>query len=78
MKAVHLGKVEIGRALQERREELGLHQREVGVRATSSKMAISRLERGESGSHLDTLTRILRALNCTGVLLIIPDEEVPR
>lgn len=66
------------RALRERREELGLHQREVGVRATSSKMAISRLERGESGSHLDTLTRILRALNCTGVLLIIPDEEVPR
>ncbi|WP_212748774.1 helix-turn-helix transcriptional regulator [Nocardia cyriacigeorgica] len=57
--------VELGRAIRERREDLGLSQTELARRAGTSQAAISRLEAGEHVPTLNLLDRLAAALDAT-------------
>ncbi|WP_218582298.1 helix-turn-helix transcriptional regulator [Nocardia cyriacigeorgica] len=57
--------VELGRAVRERREGLGLSQSELARRAGTSQAAISRLESGEHVPTLTLLDRLAAALDAT-------------
>jgi transcriptional regulator with XRE-family HTH domain len=54
----------IAHDVAERRQELGLSQRELAELVGTTQSAIARLERGGRPPRIDTLLRIADALNC--------------
>jgi transcriptional regulator with XRE-family HTH domain len=70
---------EIASALREAREQQGLSQRRLALRAGTSQDAISRIERGVEAPTLERLAQLLLALGRRPVLTIEPlDGRVPR
>ncbi|WP_281919798.1 helix-turn-helix transcriptional regulator [Nocardia cyriacigeorgica] len=57
--------IELGRAVCERRKDLGLSQSELALRAGTSRATISRLEAGEHVPALNLLDRLAAALDAT-------------
>lgn len=65
-------------ALRQARQEQGLSQRRLALRAGTSQDAISRIERGEEAPTLERLAQVLLALGCRPVLSVEPlDGSVP-
>lgn len=60
--------LEIGGALREVREQQGLSQRRLALRAGTSQDAISRIERGAEAPTLERLAQVLLALGRRPVL----------
>jgi transcriptional regulator with XRE-family HTH domain len=54
----------IAQDVAERRQELGLSQRELAELVGTTQSAIARLERGGRPPRIDTLLRIADALDC--------------
>ena len=54
----------IAKDVAERRQELGLSQRELAELVGTTQSAIARLERGGRPPRIDTLLRIADALDC--------------
>ena len=54
-----------GLALRRLRQLSDMTQAEVAKRSGCSKAQISRYELGRSGMRINTLVRVLRAMNCT-------------
>jgi transcriptional regulator with XRE-family HTH domain len=70
---------EVGSALREAREQQGLSQRRLALRAGTSQDAISRIERGAEAPTLERLTQLLLALGRRPVLSIESlDGPVPQ
>jgi transcriptional regulator with XRE-family HTH domain len=65
---------EIGGALREAREQQGLSQRRLALRAGTSQDAISRIERGAEAPTLERFAQLLLALGRRPVLGIEPLE----
>lgn len=53
----------LGRVLRKYRKELGLTQTQVGEKFNIRQASISNIESGSSGVSLDTLFRLMSALN---------------
>jgi transcriptional regulator with XRE-family HTH domain len=71
--------LEIASALREAREQQGLSQRRLALRAATSQDAISRIERGVEAPTLERLAQLLLALGHRPVLSIEPlDGRVPQ
>jgi transcriptional regulator with XRE-family HTH domain len=69
----------IGDVLREAREQQGLSQRRLALRAGTSQDAISRIERGAEAPTLERLGQLLLALGRRPVLSIEPLEgSVPQ
>lgn len=69
---------EIGGLLREVREQQGLSQRRLALRAGTSQDAISRIERGAEAPTLERLAQLLLALGLRPVLSVEPlDGRVP-
>jgi transcriptional regulator with XRE-family HTH domain len=66
---------EVGSALREAREQQGLSQRRLALRAGTSQDAISRIERGVEAPTLERLAQLLLALGRRSVLSIEPLES---
>ncbi len=66
---------EIGNALREAREEQGLSQRRLALRAGTSQDAISRIERGVEAPTLERLTQLMLVLGRQPVLAVEPMES---
>lgn len=58
--------------IHERRKELGLTQRELADRVELKQPAIARLENGKNSSRIDTLLRVIDALDLK--IKLIPKE----
>jgi transcriptional regulator with XRE-family HTH domain len=56
----------------ERRQEMGLSQRELAELVGTTQSAIARLERGGRPPRIDTLLRIAEALDCDLVVDLRP------
>jgi transcriptional regulator with XRE-family HTH domain len=56
----------------ERRQELGLSQRELAELVGTTQSAVARLERGGRPPRIDTLLRIADALECDLVVRLKP------
>lgn len=70
---------EIGSVLREAREQQGLSQRRLALRAGTSQDAISRIERGVEAPTLERLAQLLLALGRRSVLSVEPlDGPVPQ
>lgn len=67
--------LEIGDFLREAREQQGLSQRRLALRAGTSQDAISRIERGVEAPTLERLTQLLLVLGRRPVLAIEPLES---
>lgn len=66
----------IGKRLAELREQAGLSQEDLGVRAGLHGMSISKIERGVVQPKLATVNALARALGLEpGELLAAPDPE---
>jgi transcriptional regulator with XRE-family HTH domain len=71
--------LEIGSVLREAREQQGLSQRRLALRAGTSQDAISRIERGVEAPTLERLAQLLLALGRRPVLSLEPlDGPVPQ
>jgi transcriptional regulator with XRE-family HTH domain len=71
--------LEIGSVLREAREQQGLSQRRLALRAGTSQDAISRIERGAEAPTLERLSQLLLALGRRPVLDVEPlDGPVPQ
>ena len=71
--------LEIGAALREVREQQGLSQRRLALRAGTSQDAISRIERGAEAPTLERFAQLLLALGRHPVLSVEPlDSPVPQ
>lgn len=71
--------LEIGSVLREAREQQGLSQRRLALRAGTSQDAISRIERGAEAPTLGRLAQLLLALGRRSVLSVEPlDGPVPQ
>ena len=71
--------LEIGSALREAREQQGLSQRRLALRAGTSQDAISRIERGAEAPTLERFAQLLLALGHRPVLSIEQlDGPVPQ
>jgi transcriptional regulator with XRE-family HTH domain len=69
---------ELGVALREAREQQGLSQRRLAVRAGTSQDAISRIERGVEAPTLERFAQLMLALGRQPVVEIEPlDSSVP-
>jgi len=69
---------EIGTVVREAREQQGLSQRRLALRAGTSQDAISRIERGAEAPTLERLAQLLLALGLRPVLSVEPlDGRVP-
>src|SRR5882762_4799420 len=66
--------LKIGGVLREAREQQGLSQRRLALRAGTSQDAISRIERGAEAPTLERLGQLLLALGRRPVLSIEPLE----
>jgi len=53
----------LGRALRQHRNKLGLTQKQVGSKFNIRQASISKIETGSPGVSLDTLFRLMSALN---------------
>ena len=62
----------IAHDVAERRQELGLSQRELAELVGTTQSAIARLERGGRPPRIDTLLRIAEALDCDLVVELRP------
>lgn len=70
---------EVGSLLRRAREQQGLSQRRLALRAGTSQDAISRIERGAEAPTLERLAQLLLALGHRAVLSVEPlDGTVPR
>jgi transcriptional regulator with XRE-family HTH domain len=65
----------VSRAIQERREEIGLSQEEVAHRAGLHRTYISDIERGARNPSLKTLSRLSEALEVPTSTLIRRGED---
>lgn|SRR5512146_1057713 len=65
---------EAGGVLREAREQQGLSQRQLALRAGTSQDAISRIERGVEAPTLERLAQLLMALGLRPVLSVEPLE----
>ncbi len=63
-------RTDIGEQVRDRREALGLTQRQLGARAGVCPRSISRIERGEAMT-MRTLDEILRVLGCYLVVEVV-------
>lgn len=71
--------LEIGSVLRQAREQQGLSQRRLALRAGTSQDAISRIERGAEAPTLERLAQLLLALGRRPVLGVEPlDGPVPQ
>ena len=59
------------------RAALQLGVRELGALADVSAMTITRFETGKSGGHADTLRKLQRALEASGVVFVEPNGLGP-
>ena len=66
--------VDVGSVLREAREQQGLSQRRLALRAGTSQDAISRIERGAEAPTLERLGQLLLALGRRPVLGVEPLE----
>lgn len=66
--------LKIGSALREAREQQGLSQRRLALRAGTSQDAISRIERGVEAPTLERFAQLLLALGRRPVLSVEPLE----
>jgi transcriptional regulator with XRE-family HTH domain len=66
---------DLGEALRETRERLGLSQRQLAVRAGTSQDAISRIERGVEAPTLERFEQLLLAMGKQVVLDVEPLES---
>lgn len=64
--------LKVGGVLREAREQQGLSQRRLALRAGTSQDAISRIERGVEAPTLERLGQLLLALGCRPVLSVEP------
>lgn len=62
---------EIGRRLADKRDQLGLSQRDVAARSKLTAQQVSAYERGLSDPPLSTLLRITRVLQMSPTALLI-------
>lgn len=62
----------IGKAVRERRLELGLSQSEVATRASMTQPALSRLEAGGTVPTIPVLERLAAALNADLIVALTP------
>ena len=69
---------EVGRRLQNRREELGLTQEAVCQRARISPQQLSKYELGQSDPPLSTLLRITSALSMSATALLVQTSVMDR
>lgn len=60
-----LTKTRFGQAIKKRREELGISQEQLALRADLHRTYISDVERGERNPSLTTITRLTAALEIT-------------
>jgi HTH-type transcriptional regulator/antitoxin HipB len=58
----------LGSALREERKKIGLSQAEAGKSVGVDQATVSKVEQGNSGTRLDTLFRLLAALDLELVL----------
>jgi transcriptional regulator with XRE-family HTH domain len=65
---------DVGSVLRQAREQQGLSQRRLALRAGTSQDAISRIERGAEAPTLERLAQLLLALGCRTVLDVEPLE----
>jgi transcriptional regulator with XRE-family HTH domain len=63
---------EVGRVLREAREQQGLSQRRLALRAGTSQDAISRIERGVEAPTLERLAQLMLVLGRQAVLDVEP------
>jgi len=61
--------------VSERRAEMGLSQRELAERVSTTQSAIARLERGGRPPRIDTLLNIADALECDLVVDLVPKRD---
>ncbi len=66
---------EIGSILREAREQQGLSQRRLALRAGTSQDAISRIERGVEAPTLERFARLMLVLGRRSVLRVEPLES---
>ena len=66
--------LDVGSVLREAREQQGLSQRRLALRAGTSQDAISRIERGVEAPTLERFGQLLLALGCRPVLSVEPLE----
>jgi transcriptional regulator with XRE-family HTH domain len=65
----------IAQDVSDRRQELGLSQRELAELVGTTQSAIARLERGGRPPRIDTLLRIADALDCDLTVELHPRGE---
>lgn len=70
--SVERAATEIGRAIAQRRSQLGLSQRELAMRCGTTQSAIARLEAGATPPRLSTLLRLSDALDCDLAVSLLP------
>ena len=61
----------------ERRQALGLSQKELAELCATTQSAIARLEGGGRPPRIDTLLRLAAALDCELVVELVPKEDRP-
>lgn len=66
---------QIAEEVAERRQSLGLTQKELAHLTGTTQSAIARLERGGRPPRIDTLMRIADALDCDLIVRLEPKEE---
>ena len=66
---------QIADEVAERRQQVGLTQKELAHLTGTTQSAIARLERGGRPPRIDTLMRIAEALECELVVRLEPKEE---
>lgn len=72
-------RLDVGSVLRDAREQQGLSQRRLALRAGTSQDAISRIERGVEAPTLDRFAQLLVALGRRPVLTVEPlDSPVAR
>lgn len=70
---------EVGNALREAREQQGLSQRRLALRAGTSQDAISRIERGVEAPRLERFMQLMLVLGRRPVLSVeLVESPVPR
>lgn len=66
---------EVGVALREAREQQGLSQRRLALRAGTSQDAISRIERGAEAPSMERFAQLMLAMGQRAVLSVEPLES---
>jgi len=74
MRAKATSPVSLGHILRAARKQKGLSQAEAGKSVGIDQATMSKIERGESNARIDTLFRLLAALDMD--LLVMPREKM--